>query len=82
MVVWGFSPPTTNLKNSDKHTMSKQITISKTLSYKIAVSYIVSGDGNEYYKDCLEEADQLQMAFPEKNNFVKHHLRLRSTYLN
>ena len=62
--------------------MSKQITISKTLSYKIALSYIASGDGFEFYKDCLEEADQLQMAFPEKNNFVKHHLRLRSTYLN
>ena len=58
------------------------LTITNTLSYVINVSYLLSGDGQQFIQDTYNEAKELQMSFSETSEFVKHHLCIRSTHLN
>lgn len=58
------------------------LTISNTLFYVINVSYLLSGDGQQFIQDTYDDAKELQMGFSETKEFVKHHLYIRSTYLN
>lgn len=56
--------------------------ITNTLTFMVNLSYLLSGDGQQFIQDTYNEAKELQMSFSETKEFVNHHLRIRGTHLN
>jgi len=56
--------------------------ITNTLTFMVNLSYLLSGDGQQFIQDTYNEAKELQMSFSETKEFVNYHLRIRGTHLN